>query len=99
VVKPGSRKAMPSARDYAHLQPEEIGRETVAGEATTKYRVTVEGRTIFIWATEDGIPLRMEDESAEGRFVIELTNLKRGPQPDELFEVPAGVQNMPISGQ
>ncbi|WP_340119539.1 hypothetical protein [Pelagibius sp. 7325] len=99
VVKPGSRKAMPSARDYANLQPEEIGRETVAGEAATKYRVMVEGRTIFIWATEDGIPLRMEDESAEARFVIELTDLKRGPQPGELFEVPAGVQNMPISGQ
>jgi hypothetical protein len=95
----GGPKAMPGARDYAELQPEEVGRETVAGEATTKYRVSAEGGTIFIWATDDGIPLRMEGESPEGRFVMELSDLKRGPQPAELFEVPAGIQIMAMPGQ
>src|SRR3546814_19302052 len=30
---------MPSAGDYADLQPEELGRETIGGEAVTKYRI------------------------------------------------------------
>jgi hypothetical protein len=91
--------AMPGARDYAELQPEEVGRETVAGEAATKYRVSAEGGTVFIWASDDGIPLRMEAESPEGRFVMELSDLQRGPQPAELFEVPAGIQIMAMPGQ
>ncbi len=91
--------AMPGARDYAELQPEEVGRETIAGEETTKYRVMAEGMTIFIWASDDGIPLRMEGEGPEGRFTMELSDIERGPQPAELFEVPAGIQMMQMPGQ
>lgn len=95
----GGPKAMPGARDYAELQPEEVGRETIAGEETTKYRVMAEGMTIFIWASDDGIPLRMEGEGPEGRFTMELSDIERGPQPAELFEVPAGIQIMAMPGQ
>jgi hypothetical protein len=95
----GSREAMPSAGDYAAMQPEALGRETVAGEEATKYRVVADGATVHIWASDDGIPLRMEGESPEGRFTMELSNLQRGPQPAELFEVPAGIQLMTMPGQ
>ncbi len=98
-MKLGGPKAMPGARDYAELQPEEIGRETIAGEATTKYRLAAEGGEVFIWATDDGIPLRMEGEGPEGSFSMELSDLERGPQPAELFEVPAGIQIMAMPGQ
>jgi hypothetical protein len=30
---------------------------------------------------------------------MELSDLKRGPQPAELFEVPAGIQIMAMPGQ
>jgi hypothetical protein len=94
----GGPKAMPGPRDYAELQPEEVGRETVAGEEATKWRVVAEGAEIFIWASDDGIPLRMEGEGAQGSFVMELSDLERGPQPAELFEVPAGIQIMAMPG-
>src|SRR3546814_13634100 len=52
---------MPSAGDYADLQPEELGRETIGGEAVTKYRIEAgeggESYTVLIWATDDGIAL------------------------------------------
>jgi hypothetical protein len=96
VAKLGSHKAMMHARDYAALEPEEIGRETIAGEASTKYRVGREDVTIFIWASDDGIPLRMERHSAKGRFAMELSDLQRGPQPAHLFEVPEGIRRMPV---
>lgn len=99
----GGGKAMPSADDYAALEPEEIGRETLNGEDVTKYRVTAkdagQSHTVFVWATDDGIPLRVEGESGEGRFEMELTDLQRGPQPAELFEVPAGIQLMAMPAQ
>src|SRR3546814_7573436 len=85
---------MPSAGDYADLQPEELGRETIGGEAVTKYRIEAgeggESYTVLIWATDDGIALRMEGATAEGGFEMQLSDLERGPQPADLFEVPAG---------
>ena len=95
----GSREAMPSAGDYADMQPETLGRETVAGEEATKYRVVVDGATVHIWASDDGIPLRMDGEGPEGSFTMELSDLQRGPQPADLFEVPAGIQLMTMPGQ
>src|SRR3546814_8781081 len=94
---------MPSAGDYADLQPEELGRETIGGEAVTKYRIEAgeggESYTVLIWATDDGIALRMEGATAEGGFEMQLSDLERGPQPAALFEVPAGMQIMAVPGQ
>lgn len=96
-------EGMPSARDYADQQPESLGRETLDGEAVTKYRVEAgeggERYTMFVWVTDDGIPLRMEGASAEGSFEMVLSDLERGPQPAELFELPAGIQVMAVPGQ
>lgn len=96
-------QAMPSPGDYAALEPEAVGREAVNGEEATKYRVVAkdagQSYTVFVWASDDGIPLRIEGETTEGKFLMELTNLERGAQPAELFEVPAGVQLMAMPGQ
>jgi hypothetical protein len=99
----GGPEAMPSAGDYSELQPETLGRETIDGEDVTRYRlVTSEGGqsyTVLIWATDDGIPMRIEVSTAEGGFEMELSDLQRGPQPAELFELPAGIQMMDMPGQ
>ncbi|GAB4366372.1 MAG: hypothetical protein Kow00114_24280 [Kiloniellaceae bacterium] len=99
----GGPQEMPSPNDYAELQPEAMGRETLNGEDVTKYRVEVndggQRYPVFVWATDDGIPLRVEGESAEGRFEMELSGLERGAQPAGLFEVPAGIQLMAMPGQ
>ncbi len=99
----GGPQAMPSADDYSDLKPEKISEETLDGEAVTKFRVQDKAAgqdyTVFIWVTDDGIPLRMEGSSAEGRFEMVLSDLQRGPQPAELFEPPAGIQMMAMPGQ
>jgi hypothetical protein len=50
--------------------------------------------TGFAWATADGIMVRMEATSQEGKIVFSLENLVRGPQDPALFELPDGVQIM-----
>jgi hypothetical protein len=81
-----------------------IGHETIAGIATTKYAVDetvpqghAEGT---LWLSRDGIPMRLA-----GKFTApnghnstvrwELTHVVIGPQPDALFEPPAGFSRLP----
>lgn len=81
------------------IEAEELGKETVEGEATTRYRIDrpQDGATIFVWITRDGIPIKAEGASAEGKFSMLLTELVRGPQDAALFRLPDGVvtMNMP----
>lgn len=75
-----------------------LGKETVNGEKATKYRADYEGGGGHFWATEDGIIMKVEAETSEGKLIVNTTNVKRGPQPDSLFELPSGVQIMDMSG-
>jgi hypothetical protein len=83
---------------------EEVGRETVAGLDTTKYRIVgtsedgmAEG---FVWISDENIPVRVEGVAQSGGqqedFVMYLENIEIGPQDPALFERPAGVSFMPI---
>lgn len=102
-MKLDAPQALPSADDYADLQPEKLGEETLDGESVTKYRVQDQAGgqdyTVFIWVTDDGIPLRMEGAGPQGGFEMVLSDLQRGPQPADLFEPPAGIQMMAMPGQ
>jgi len=89
--------------DPDNVDYKEIGTEEIEGVPTTKYQVTdsedgVQHEAIF-WVTEDNILVRMEiepDESvSDESFTMRLTELKLGPQPDELFESPGNCQKMP----
>lgn len=70
-----------------------MGSETVLGYPCTKLRVT--GGTLpngqvltgIVWMTENlDLPVRLETNG----MVLEIRNLKVGPQPAYLFEIPAG---------
>ena len=66
-----------------------LGTETVHGQLCTKYQVTYENTTTWVWATQDeGLPVKLQ--LADGSAVIEFTNVQKGPQPSSLFEIPAG---------
>src|SRR3546814_6553251 len=82
---------MPSAGDYADLQPEELGRETIGGEAVTKYRIEAgeggESYTVLIWATDDGIALRMEGATAEGGFEMQLRSEEHTSELQSLMRI------------
>src|SRR3546814_11749359 len=94
---------MPSAGDYADLQPEELGRETIGGEAVTKYRIEAgeggESYTVLIWATDDGIALRKEGATAEGGLEMQLSDLERGQPPADLCDVPDSTPIRDVHGE
>ena len=86
------------------LKKKPVGRETVNGVATTKYAVdeTVpEGHaTGALWLSAEGIPMRLagkfakqNGKTADVRW--ELSAVKIGPQPADLFEAPAGYSKLP----
>jgi hypothetical protein len=79
------------------------GHETVNGIATTKYDVdeTVpEGHgTGSLWLSAEGIPMKMAGTftASNGKVATlrwELNHVKTGPQPDSLFQSPAGFSKL-----
>lgn len=70
-----------------------IGTETVDGKPATIVQATVSGYTQKIWVwTERGLPLKFEMNTGSGLVTAQFSNYKFGPQADNLFELPAGVQ-------
>src|SRR5690606_5250072 len=78
------------------LQSRALGSEEVNGQRTTRYELTVRdpsGETASgaLWATADMIPVKMDMVvEGGGHVVLELRDIQVGPQPDSLFDVPAG---------
>ncbi|PIU40978.1 MAG: hypothetical protein COS99_07895 [Candidatus Omnitrophica bacterium CG07_land_8_20_14_0_80_42_15] len=77
-----------------------LGDETVDGRSTTKYKVVYTAanteETVLQWIDkETSIPIKVGSE--DGTWLTEYRNLKVGPQPDSLFEMPEGYAkfNMP----
>jgi hypothetical protein len=83
---------------------EKLGRETIDGRATTRYRVAFTNHdghsgTGDYWVSDEGIPVRMDmafDSANKGgeRVVMELRNLTVAAQDPALFTIPAGYQSM-----
>ncbi len=95
----------PGAEAYteADVDFEEVGKETVDGLATTKYKVTSTDENgtnqALFWVTEENIPVRMEIEPVAAigpdKVVIQVQDLKTGPLPEDLFEAGMECQPMP----
>jgi hypothetical protein len=68
------------------------GDETVNGRSTVKYEGTnSKGESTAVWLdTRLHFPIKWEGKNGGG----ELQNIKEGPQPDSLFEVPSGFAKM-----
>jgi len=88
------------------LSREPLGAELVQGQPAVKHRAlfrtrggtTHEG---FYWENADGVHVRSEftyiDAAGEPkRMELELSNVKVGPQPAHLFEVPDGYRKVDI---
>lgn len=76
-----------------------VGTEMLQGEEAAKYRLDDPNGTGWFWVTTDGIPLRMLSEAEKMEFDIYLTDLRRGPQPAHLFEIPDGIRFTKSGGQ
>ncbi|HWK43843.1 MAG TPA: hypothetical protein VNT30_03925 [Stellaceae bacterium] len=90
--------------DRSQLGPA-LGTETVGGQRTTKYHVKHQGSDGsaidgLVWLTADGIVMRLNGTytPVHGKTVdasLELSNLRLGAQPAELFDLPPGVKPLP----
>ena len=93
-------KAQQQQNAYRLISRERVGEEVVNGMQTTKYKSvyeSAEGKLGgFTWYTDDNIAVKAfmvsETEGEKTRVKYEFTNLERGSQSDELFEIPAGYQ-------
>lgn len=73
---------------------EAVGKDTVNGEKATKYRIEEADARGHVWLTDDGIMMKADMKSDQGSVLIELDNLKRGPQDPALFKAPDGLRIM-----
>ena len=88
------------SREYKLVSREKVGRETVNGMETTKYKSiyeTSDGKFGgFTWFTDDNIAVKAfivhQSKGEKQRMKFEFTSLKRGSQDDELFELPPGAK-------
>jgi hypothetical protein len=99
-------KGNAQAPDYKLISREIVGRETVNGMETTKYKSVYESKDGkfggFTWFTDDNIAVKgfmiSESKGQKERFKFEVKNLQRGAQDDSMFEIPAGYQQMNMGG-
>lgn len=90
--------------EYRLVERTRVGRETVNGFDTTRYRVVFAGPDGRYegdsWFTDDNIGVRCDMTATEGgkstRVLFDITRLERGPQDDALFEVPAGYRKLDL---
>lgn len=68
---------------------EHLGTETINGQACDKYRLTGVEKEMFLYtAAKTGYPVMMI--TGDQMVKIEWKNIKPGPQPAGLFQLPAG---------
>lgn len=80
-----------------------MGQETLNGIVMNKGKMIMTGKDGskmggFMWTTKEGIVAKMDALSIEkgkkDRFKLEMSNLKIGKQPADLFEIPKGYEKM-----
>jgi hypothetical protein len=79
------------------ISRKEVGEEIIDGHPTKKYEITykIDDKTdrVYQWiATDMDFPIK--STAIDGSWVAEFKDIKIGPQPDSLFEIPAGYQKM-----
>ena len=84
------RQMMP---DGSSMEMRMVGKETVNGRSTEKWELTAKGpdgnsMVSYQWYDPE-IDMNIREEAAGG-YTRDIRNIKVGPQPKELFSVPAG---------
>lgn len=85
------------------IEQEELGSRSIDGRDARGYRVVTEDAEgtradVETWVTGEGIPVLMnvatEHDGEPMTATIRTTEIRVGPQPDSLFEVPAGATKL-----
>jgi len=73
-----------------------IGNDSLNGRSAVKYEgVSTRGEKSYVWV-DTKLHCVVKTDGAEGS--IELRNIQEGPQPANLFEIPAGYTKMDMGG-
>jgi hypothetical protein len=74
-----------------------IGRETVEGRSTDKYRLDVKGKPVgYVWLVGQNL---VRYQTPDGATTVVYRDFKAGPQPASLFELPAGYTKIQSQGR
>lgn len=96
------KKEKPDLADFT-IEQTPMGQETINGVPLNKGKMIMTGKDGskmggFMWTTKEGIVTKLDAISVEkgkkDRFKLEMTNLKIGKQPVELFEIPKGYEKL-----
>ncbi len=86
---------------------EKVGRETIEGFETTKYKTEFSDKdgkgAGFMWIADEGFPIKMDmiykTRRMKGqRMTMSLTDIELGPQDPSHFEIPPGLKPFGIRG-
>jgi len=92
----------------ALLDPKPEGPETINGQATTRYRISLNQAptasfTGKAWVTKDGIIMKIDGEGAFGGQIgkvhVEASDIRRSPQPETLFDLGAQTRRLKFDAQ
>jgi len=82
-------------------EPVVTGTETLDGKVCLVVEYLSGGSQVKTWIwKEKGFPLKVETVTTEGKMVVEYKNISFDNIPDDMFEIPAGVEVMefPVPG-
>ena len=90
---------IPEEKVKGEVSRKSVGSETIDGHPCTKYEVTakMDDKTMTSyqwWATDINFPVKAA--AVDNSWSVEYKDIKFGPQPDNLFELPAAYQKMSI---
>jgi hypothetical protein len=90
-----SRAPATSEKVDGEVERKLIGPEVIDGKKADKYQVMYTSKrkkeSMFQWISS-GIPVPVKMAAVDNSWSMEYKNIKKGKQPDSLFEVPAGYQ-------
>lgn len=82
-----------SQKMAGEIKREKVGTETINGIKADKYKVTYnaggKSNSILQWISSR-LSMPVKTSSVDGKWSMELRNIKFGPQSESLFEIPKG---------
>jgi len=88
-----TKSATEEAQSIQNYNPTVVGTETIDGKVCLVVEYTVEGTATKAWIwQEHGFPIRVEVTTTEGKHTVEYKNIEFVDIPDNMFELPPGVQ-------
>jgi len=94
-----AESAVDEAQAITDYNPVIIGHEPLDGKMCLVVEYTIEGVTARMWIWEDyGFPIKVVSTTSEGTVTVEYKNIEFTAIDDSVFELPAGVEVMDMSG-